>query len=77
LEVSILYSLLCIPQTQDTYLNSALPKTVTVELSSFQDWWWWWRKTVSCGPSWPSIHYVAKDGLEILILLSQHPEYWE
>lgn len=58
-------------------LNLALPKTVTAELISFQNFCCCcWFETVSCGPSWPSIHYVAKDGLEILVLLSQHPEDW-
>lgn len=42
-------------------LNLALPKTVTVELISFQNFCCCccWFETVSCGPRWPSIHYVA------------------
>lgn len=37
--------------------------------SSFLPWNFW--DSVSCRPNWPQIHYVAKDGLELLILLSR------
>lgn len=70
------YSLPYITRTHDEIgLSLALPKTVTVELISFQNFCCCcWFETVSCGPSWPSIHYVAKDGLELLVFLPQHPE---
>jgi hypothetical protein len=35
------------------------------------------KSVLICSPGWPEIYYIAQAGLELMIFLPQHPEFWD